>query len=402
MNKILMGGVLGLMITLLPTYSEAASCSFTRNLELGDLGEDVKCLQQYLNGAGYTVSDVGAGSVGKETDEFKSLTKEALIRWQTANKISPASGYFGPLSRGVYERLMKATPSDETSNNNADKGLADSLLAKLKSLQEKQATEGVSVNATNTSVTTTADQKSVHNLLKDTLDAVDDAKEAIDESDDADAIEEAEDNLEDAENRLFAGLRSYLSGDYLEAIDILKRALSSAEDAIEEAGGSSVKQEAKDLIDEMGDRLDEVEDLIDEADEEGESVSEAEDLFEEAEDLLDEAEEIYDEEDYDEALDLAEEVEDLLDEAEEAIGNVDDDDIEDMLEEASDELDDAKEAVEEAIDNDEDVGDAEDLLDEAEELLDDAGDAISDGDDDEAEDLIEEALDLIDEALDEF
>lgn len=85
--------------------STATSCNFTRNLTVGSRGEDVKCLQQYLNASGFTVAQSGAGSPGNESTYFGPATKAALIKWQKANNVSPASGYFGPLSRAKYNEL---------------------------------------------------------------------------------------------------------------------------------------------------------------------------------------------------------------------------------------------------------------------------------------------------------
>ena len=73
--------------------------TFTRSLSLGMSGEDVKALQIYLNQKGFTVSTIGAGSVGKETTYFGPATKAAVIKFQLANKIVPAAGFFGPITR---------------------------------------------------------------------------------------------------------------------------------------------------------------------------------------------------------------------------------------------------------------------------------------------------------------
>jgi hypothetical protein len=55
----------------------SVSCTFSRNLYPGMSGTDVMCLQQYLNGSGYTLSASGAGSPGNETQYFGSRTQGA-------------------------------------------------------------------------------------------------------------------------------------------------------------------------------------------------------------------------------------------------------------------------------------------------------------------------------------
>ena len=76
-----------------------ATSMIVRNLELGMTGNDVKLLQQLLNSQGFVVSKSGAGSPGNETTLFGSLTKNALAAYQSKNGITPASGYFGPVTR---------------------------------------------------------------------------------------------------------------------------------------------------------------------------------------------------------------------------------------------------------------------------------------------------------------
>jgi hypothetical protein len=67
---------------------------------------DIKKLQILLNSLGFTISQKGAGSPGKETINFGPGTRSALIRFQIANKITPASGFFGPLTRGAVNKLI--------------------------------------------------------------------------------------------------------------------------------------------------------------------------------------------------------------------------------------------------------------------------------------------------------
>ena len=79
--------------------SATASVSFVRSLQVGSTGSDVKALQVYLNTHGFVIASGGAGSRGSETTRFGSLTKAALIKFQKAKGISPAVGFFGPLTR---------------------------------------------------------------------------------------------------------------------------------------------------------------------------------------------------------------------------------------------------------------------------------------------------------------
>ncbi|HRZ30494.1 MAG TPA: peptidoglycan-binding domain-containing protein, partial [Candidatus Paceibacterota bacterium] len=80
------------------------SCLFTRDLTLNTNHPEVKCLQQYLNTHDYPVSSTGPGSPNHETTYFGSLTKQALIKFQQANNIKPAVGYFGPITRALVSK----------------------------------------------------------------------------------------------------------------------------------------------------------------------------------------------------------------------------------------------------------------------------------------------------------
>ena len=74
-----------------PSTGGSTSCySYTKDLTLGAKGADVTALQQFLNSKGYlTVSATGY---------FGALTKAALAKFQAASNISPAAGYFGPIT----------------------------------------------------------------------------------------------------------------------------------------------------------------------------------------------------------------------------------------------------------------------------------------------------------------
>jgi len=83
-------------------------CTFTRALYPGVTGNDVKCLQQYLNSVGHPVAASGAGSPGNETMYYGSLTTAAVSGWQTAKGVACGAycGYFGPISQAKYTVLQ--------------------------------------------------------------------------------------------------------------------------------------------------------------------------------------------------------------------------------------------------------------------------------------------------------
>ncbi|MEX2437527.1 MAG: peptidoglycan-binding protein, partial [Candidatus Paceibacterota bacterium] len=85
---------------------------FTRDLSLGDTGNDVLQLQLYLNKNGFILSDSGPGSRGNETNYFGLLTKTALIKFQEAHALdiltpvglTKGTGYFGPSTRAFVNK----------------------------------------------------------------------------------------------------------------------------------------------------------------------------------------------------------------------------------------------------------------------------------------------------------
>lgn len=86
--------------------STGSSYNFTRDLTVGSKGDDVKALQQFLNGHGALVAGGGgAGSPGNESTYFGSLTKAALAQWQGTRGITPSVGYFGPKTRAAIAAM---------------------------------------------------------------------------------------------------------------------------------------------------------------------------------------------------------------------------------------------------------------------------------------------------------
>jgi len=79
--------------------------TLTRNLYRSISGEDVRTLQKLLNANGYTVALIGAGSLGNETNYFGPATEAAVIKFQIAHGILPATGYVGLSTRIALESL---------------------------------------------------------------------------------------------------------------------------------------------------------------------------------------------------------------------------------------------------------------------------------------------------------
>lgn len=78
---------------------------FKNDLKLGMTHPDVKLMQKFLNENGYPVSFSGAGSKGKETEYFGTLTQAALIKFQISKSINPHIGYFGKITRGIVNAI---------------------------------------------------------------------------------------------------------------------------------------------------------------------------------------------------------------------------------------------------------------------------------------------------------
>jgi hypothetical protein len=90
------------------SFSTAASITnpFTRNLYIGMTGAPVKELQSFLIAEDAGPAATKLSSVGP-TGRFLTLTKNALIEFQKKACITPASGYFGPITRAYANRLMQ-------------------------------------------------------------------------------------------------------------------------------------------------------------------------------------------------------------------------------------------------------------------------------------------------------
>lgn len=86
--------------------STPVATSFTRDLRVGSVGDDVLRLQQILNKQGFVIATTGAGSPGQEGTYFGTKTSAALLRFQRAKGL-PAVGWAGPKTREYLNSLPK-------------------------------------------------------------------------------------------------------------------------------------------------------------------------------------------------------------------------------------------------------------------------------------------------------
>jgi len=276
-----------------PLATKAATCNFTVNLELGYQGEEVRCLQQYLNANGYKVSDSGVGSPGQETSLYREKTIEAVRRWQVVNGVMPATGTFGPLSRAKYLSLTSggapATPATPATPSSP------------------------AVPATPSS---SSAQAKARTAIKAAMTAIKDVENKVEQADDAGwDVDEAEDFLRDAEGDLYSALFSFLDEDYNDALINGQSARDFARDALEALTSGNDPDRAESALENAEEAIENAWDDVRDAENDDEDVGDAEELLEEAEELLEEAEEAFDDEDYDDAIELAQEVEERVEEA---------------------------------------------------------------------------------------
>ncbi|MDR3548075.1 MAG: peptidoglycan-binding protein [Candidatus Pacebacteria bacterium] len=92
------------------TSSTGASVTFTRDLTVGSTGSDVTALQTWLISHGDGQS-IAAGATGY----FGAQTKAALAAFQSQNGISPAAGYFGPITRAKVNSMSGSTTTTTTT-----------------------------------------------------------------------------------------------------------------------------------------------------------------------------------------------------------------------------------------------------------------------------------------------
>jgi hypothetical protein len=97
--------------------SMMTSMTFSRNLHMGSKGADVTALQTFLIGKGFSIP---AGATGY----FGGQTKAALAAYQSAKGITPAVGYFGPLTMASVNSQGGANTTTTTTTTTTVAGCA--------------------------------------------------------------------------------------------------------------------------------------------------------------------------------------------------------------------------------------------------------------------------------------
>ena len=110
--------------------TSSSSGGISRNLRVGDVGNDVKNLQKYLNAQGFTVSQAGAGSPGNESNFFGPATERAVKAYQEHHKtdilnplgLTSATGYAGPstishINKNIAPQTNTGSSTQPTSDS---------------------------------------------------------------------------------------------------------------------------------------------------------------------------------------------------------------------------------------------------------------------------------------------
>lgn len=88
----------------------STGAAFTMDMTLGASGAEVTRLQNWLISKGYSIP---AGATGY----FGAQTAAAVGAYQSANGISPAAGYFGPMTRAKVNASMGGSTGGDDSND---------------------------------------------------------------------------------------------------------------------------------------------------------------------------------------------------------------------------------------------------------------------------------------------
>lgn len=275
-----------------PSPADAATaCTFTTDLTLGSENDAVKCLQQYLNANGFTVSTSGVGSVGHETTQFRAKTLAAVKAWQTANGITPATGTFGAKSRAKYTALTTPAP-----------------------VQNPTPTPTPAPTPTPSSDTAAmTNARTIIDAARKSYDTTENDYQNAHE--DGDTTGTARTNLSDAKDKLMEALYAYVDGDYADAVSSVKDAqtlINTAADAIDGKAGNGDRASARDAISKAKVDLNSARNKVGDAGDKGKSTARADRYLQSAADALNNAQDTYKTEDYNDAISYVNDAEDSI------------------------------------------------------------------------------------------
>lgn len=115
---------IALVVGVLPVSQVGAQATtvatgqFVSNLTIGSRGTEVVALQTFLENRGFLVMPAGVAK-----GYFGALTRSALAKYQAANGIAPAVGYFGPITRAhVNNAVVVVTPPNNNNNGGNNNG----------------------------------------------------------------------------------------------------------------------------------------------------------------------------------------------------------------------------------------------------------------------------------------
>ncbi len=103
----LLAQIASLQAQLGGSQTTTVSVTFSKDLTVGSKGADVTALQTWLIKKGFTIAAGATGTFGPQT-------KAALAAYQAANGISPASGFFGPITRAKVNAGAGSTTGGTT------------------------------------------------------------------------------------------------------------------------------------------------------------------------------------------------------------------------------------------------------------------------------------------------
>jgi len=178
-------------------YGYSVQCEFAHNLQVGSVGEDVRCLQRFLNSQGFIISSYGFGAPGNESTHFGQLTASAVSRWQTTNNIQ-VNGIWGPSSISVYYRLVGLSPQSSQSN---------------------YYPSNLNYNQNyNYPYTPTNQDSEIRSIIENLRELFDEFFDEIDNASQSE-IDRSQDSITDATNELLDAFVSFVSRDSNEAVN---------------------------------------------------------------------------------------------------------------------------------------------------------------------------------------